>query len=180
MDQFNTGQLNAMTQFSAQAEMQVDQFNVANATAIAQSNVNWRREVNTANTTAANTAIMNDVNNRFKLTSQDMANRWQSLRDLANWNNQSIQNGLDRTNRLALGAMQSEAAKDAAYTEAMGQVIGYGVASGGGAGGTGQSLLQQGIGAAREVGGSAWDYVTGGTVGSDISAGWDVVTGWFD
>jgi hypothetical protein len=180
MDQFNAGQTNAMTQFSAQAEMQVDQFNVANATAIAQSNVNWRRQVNTANTTAANTAIMNDVNNRFKLTSQDMANRWQSLRDLANWNNQSIQNGLDRTNKLTLGAMQSEAAKDAAYTEAMGQVIGYGIAGGGGTAGSGTSLLQEGVGVAKDLGGSAWDYITDGSLAGDISAGWDVVTGWFD
>jgi len=127
MEQFNVGQTNAIAQFNSSMEQQTNQFNANMSSAIAQSNVNWRRQANLSDTAAVNAANMNDANARNSLTSQDMANRWQSARDLAHWSFQSSENEKDRVAKLTLGAVQAGATTDAAFTDAMGVVIGYGL-----------------------------------------------------
>ena len=202
ISQFNTGQFNAMSQFNSQMDAQVEQFNVSQASAIAQSNVAWRRAANTADTAAINSATMNDANNRFKLTSQDMANRWQSLRDLAHWSQQSSESGLDRQNRIALGAMEAQAANDVAYRNSIGNIVAYGL-QGGSAGGvaTSNSLIGKAtgaIGSAIGIGDTvdgvqgdasgAWAWAFGddgiggdsGAIGTVVDKSWSFITGLFD
>jgi hypothetical protein len=186
ISQFNAGQFNAMSQFNSQMDAQVEQFNVSQASAISQSNVAWRRSANTADTAAVNAATMNDANNRFKLTSQDMANRWQSLRDLAHWSQQSAESGLDRQNRIALGAMESDAAKDVAYRNSIGNIVAYGL-QGGSSGGvsTANTLLDKAV--EKGTGGldAAYQWAFDGDddtgfVSDAVETGWGFVTNWWD
>lgn len=181
VDQFNSGEVNGMGRFNSQLQVQVDQFNSTQASAIAQSNVSWRRQANLVDTAATNAANMNDANARNQLTSQDMSNRWQSARDLANWANQSEQNEMDRQTRLTLGAMQAEASRDAAYVTAMSKVVGYGINQAGGVGG----IIDEASGFlfGREEGeegaiGSIGDIL--GDVGESLSDGWTWLQKAFD
>lgn len=164
MSQFNTGQLNSISQFNTSAQIQADQFNANMSSAIAQSNVAWRRQANLSNTAAINTANLQDASARNALTTQDMSNRWQAARDLANWAQTSTQNELDRSNKLALGAMQAEAAVDAAFQQALGTVIGYGSQTG-----AGQKVIDTLVGAGTNLISGVAGSVFGGS--SDVDLG---------
>lgn len=144
--QFNTAQVNGMAQFNSQLstdlkkynasqQMQADVFNKQNQLAVAQSNVQWRRQVSTANTQMQHEANMQTAANKFQLGRDELANYWQNARDTANWAWQSSENAESRKVQLIINSqnnkaaadaakLQSNAAKEAGWANAIGAITG--------------------------------------------------------
>ncbi len=107
-EQFNVAQNNSMQQFNASMNTDREKFNANMRFAIDQSNVAWRRNVNTADTAAQNAANLQNAQNLFGLSQADLANEWQTARDIATWAFTTAENEKDRALSTALAAMQIE------------------------------------------------------------------------
>lgn len=107
-EQFNSAQNNAMQQFNASMATDREKFNSNMRFAIDQSNVAWRRNVNTADTAAQNSANLQNAQNLFGISQADLANEWQTARDVATWIFTTAENEKDRALSTALAAMQIE------------------------------------------------------------------------
>ena len=81
MEMLNAQMATDANKFNATNEQQRDQWNAANAQAIEQANMAWRRSSNTAETAAANAANQQNVQNSYNLSSLELGQMWQQLRD---------------------------------------------------------------------------------------------------
>tara|TARA_R110000764_G_scaffold204112_2_gene289356 strand:- start:2455 stop:5859 length:3405 start_codon:yes stop_codon:yes gene_type:complete len=129
-DQFNTTEKNRIAalnagnklqadQFSAQLEVDIskfnetqdlarDQWNASNAQAVEQSNKQWRRQANLSDTAAQNAANMQNAQMTFNLTSQELTQVWQQLRDEAAYIRQAFENEKQRKAQLTATAIGNE------------------------------------------------------------------------
>lgn len=135
-ERYNSGQINAMNQFNAEMKNQREQFNAQNQLIIDQSNAQWRREIATADTAAANRAA--ELNAKAVLDISDTAynNMWQYYGDTMEWAWQSGENEATRNSNYAMqilankaSAEEAAAARDAASSNAIGQLVGSVVSS---------------------------------------------------
>jgi len=129
-NQFNTTEKNRIAalnagnklqaeQFSAQLETDIakfnetqdlarDQWNASNAQAVEQSNKQWRRQANLSDTAAQNAANMQNAQMTFNLTSQELTQVWQQLRDEAAYIRQAFENEKQRKAQLTATAIGNE------------------------------------------------------------------------
>lgn len=114
-DQFEQQLETDIAKFNEQQDFQRDQWNAANAQAVEQSNIQWRRQSNLADTAAQNAANQQNAQISYNLTSQELTQVWQQLRDAAAYTRQSFENEEQRKAQLLATAIGNEkiAAKDA-------------------------------------------------------------------
>ncbi len=107
-DQF-TSQMEAdVAKFNEAQDFQRDQWNAANAQAVEQSNIQWRRQSNLVDTAAQNAANQQNAQMSYNLTSQELTQLWQQLRDEAAYVRQSYENEQQRKAQLLATAIGNE------------------------------------------------------------------------
>ena len=114
-----------VSKFNAESENQRRQWNAANAQAIEQSNIAWRRTSNLADTAATNAANQQNVQNEYNISSIELSQMWQQVRDEATFAHNTAQNYQNRVTQLygmALG--NAGAAASAAGPQATIDLIG--------------------------------------------------------
>ena len=94
--------------FNETTDFQREQWNAANAQAVEQSNVQWRRQANLADTAAQNAANQQNAQMTYNLTSQELTQVWQQLRDSAAYARQSYENEQQRKAQLLATAIGNE------------------------------------------------------------------------
>ena len=114
IEKFNKQMQQDISKFNEQQDLARDQWNAANAQAVEQSNVQWRRQANTADTAAQNAANQQNAQMSFNLTSQELTQVWQQLRDEAAYIRQSFENEEQRKAQLLATAIGNEAAAKSA------------------------------------------------------------------
>lgn len=103
-------QLNVqLDQFNAQIENQRDLWNTQNAQAIEQSNTEWRRQANTIDTAATNASNQAAAQMAYGLTTAELTNTWQQLRDEATYARTAYENEQQRITTLYATALANEA-----------------------------------------------------------------------
>jgi len=118
--QFNSAQTNAMAQFNQQVaadlstfnakkQSEADRFNSNNAIAVAESNANWRRDLDTQQTQIDNQTNLQNAQNVYALSSQELAQNWQTARDYASWYWQSSENYQARRVQFAINTQNNNA-----------------------------------------------------------------------
>ena len=113
-------QLNVqLEQFNEQMDQQRDMWNAQNAQAIEQSNTEWRRQANTINTAAENAANATAAQQAYGISSQELANAWQQLRDDASYARTAYENEEQRKTTLYATALANDPgeAGDAGYVD---------------------------------------------------------------
>jgi hypothetical protein len=110
INKFNKQMKQDISKFNEQQDLARDQWNAANAQAVEQSNVQWRRQANTADTAAQNAANQQNAQMSFNLTSQELTQVWQQLRDEAAYVRQSFENEEQRNAQLLATAIGNEEA----------------------------------------------------------------------
>jgi predicted chitinase len=100
-------------------DQQREIWNAQNAQAIEQSNIEWRRQANTINTAAENAANATAAQQAYGLSSQELANTWQQLRDDAAYARTAFQNEEQRKTTLYATALANDpgAAGDTNYID---------------------------------------------------------------
>ena len=146
-EQFNTTEKNRIAalnagnklqaeQFSEQLEADIakfnetqdlarDQWNASNAQAVEQSNTQWRRQANMADTAAENAANMQNAQMTFNLTSQELTQVWQQLRDEAAYIRQAFENEKQRKAQLLATAIGNEKVASKNSSDAYAWVDGF-------------------------------------------------------
>ena len=117
-DQFEAQLETDIAKFNEQQDFQRDQWNAANAQAVEQSNVQWRRQANLADTAAQNAANQQNAQMSYNLTSQELTQVWQQLRDSAAYARQSFENEEQRKAQLLATAIGTEKVAGRNATEA--------------------------------------------------------------
>lgn len=107
-DQFEAQLYADIDKFNEAQDFQRDQWNAANAQAVEQSNVQWRRQSNLADTAAQNAANQQNAQIAYNLTSQELSQVWQQLRDQAAYIRQSFENEQQRKAQLLATAIGNE------------------------------------------------------------------------
>jgi len=97
-----------IAKFNETQDFQRDQWNAANAQAVEQSNVQWRRQANLADTAAQNAANQQNAQISYNLTSQELTQVWQQMRDEAAYIRQSFENEEQRKAQLLATAIGNE------------------------------------------------------------------------
>ena len=97
-----------IAKFNGTQDFQRDQWNAANAQAVEQSNVQWRRQANLADTAAQNAANQQNAQISYNLTSQELTQVWQQMRDEAAYIRQSFENEEQRKAQLLATAIGNE------------------------------------------------------------------------
>ena len=97
-----------IAKFNEQQDFQRDQWNASNAQAVEQSNVQWRRQANLADTAAQNAANQQNAQISYNLTSQELTQVWQQMRDEAAYIRQSFENEEQRKAQLLATAIGNE------------------------------------------------------------------------
>ena len=97
-----------IAKFNETQDFQRDQWNAANAQAVEQSNVQWRRQSNLADTAAQNAANQQNAQISYNLTSQELTQVWQQMRDEAAYIRQSFENEEQRKAQLLATAIGNE------------------------------------------------------------------------
>ncbi len=108
VDKLNAQMSTDISKFNEQQDLARDQWNAANAQAVEQSNVQWRRQSNTADTAAQNAANQQNAQMSFNLTSQELTQVWQQMRDEAAYLRQSYENDEQRKAQLLATAIGNE------------------------------------------------------------------------
>ena len=108
VDKLNAQMSTDISKFNEQQDLARDQWNAANAQAVEQSNVQWRRQANTADTAAQNAANQQNAQMSFNLTSQELTQVWQQMRDEAAYLRQSYENDEQRKAQLLATAIGNE------------------------------------------------------------------------
>ena len=124
METVNTTEANDFSQFQASLKSEEAKFNAQNSLLIADSNVAWRRQINTANTAARNAATAQNVAQNYAMSTQQLAELWQTQRDVFSWANQVSENERDRAFALTVHAIDrseqmadsNKAGKNAMYS----------------------------------------------------------------
>jgi len=106
---FNNQLTSQYDQFNAQMDQQREIWNAQNAQAIQQSNIEWRRQSNTINTAAQNASNQAAAQMAFNLTSAELSNIWQQLRDEATYARTAFENEQQRITTLYATALSNEA-----------------------------------------------------------------------
>ena len=106
---FNNQLNTQLDQFNAQMDQQREIWNAQNAQAIQQSNIEWRRQANTINTAAQNASNQAAAQMAFGLTSAELSNIWQQLRDEATYARTAYENEQQRKTTLYNTALGNEA-----------------------------------------------------------------------
>lgn len=106
---FNNQLNTQLDQFNAQMDQQRELWNAQNAQAIQQSNIEWRRQANTINTAAQNASNQAAAQMAFGLTSAELSNIWQQLRDEATYARTAYENEQQRKTTLYATALSNEA-----------------------------------------------------------------------
>lgn len=119
----NAQTASTIDRFNSQMQNTVDQFNANQAQQIQQSNTQWLRTINTANTAAVNAANQANAQNLFNISQTAQANMWQEFRDEASWANTDSQNQLNRSQNLAVAALQSNTAMSLMNQQQQGQLF---------------------------------------------------------
>jgi len=121
---FNSQMSQDISKFNEQQDLARDQWNAANAQAVEQSNVQWRRQANTADTAAQNAANQQNAQMSFNLTSQELTQVWQQMRDEAAYIRQSFENEEQRKAQLLATAIgNEEAVQDAADISSLQNIL---------------------------------------------------------
>ena len=107
-DQFSAQMEADVAKFNEAQDFQRDQWNAANAQAVEQSNVQWRRQANLIDTAAQNAANQQNAQISYNLTSQEVTQLWQQLRDEAAYVRQSYENEMQRKAQLLATAIGNE------------------------------------------------------------------------
>jgi hypothetical protein len=97
-----------IAKFNEQQDFQRDQWNAANKQAVEQSNIQWRRQANMADTAAQNAANQQNAQISYNLTSQELTQVWQQMRDEAAYIRQSFENEEQRKAQLLATAIGNE------------------------------------------------------------------------
>ena len=108
VQKFNNQLTAQAEQFNAQMDQQREIWNAQNAQAIEQSNVEWRRQANTINTAAENAANATAAQQAYNLSTQELANTWQQLRDDASYARTAYENEQQRKTTLYATALANE------------------------------------------------------------------------
>lgn len=124
METSNVAQANDYSKFQGLIKSEEAKFNAQNKLLIASSNAQWRRQTNTANTAARNAATAQNVAQNFSMSTQQLAELWQTQRDVFSWANQVSENERDRAFALTVHAIDrseqladsSTASKNALYS----------------------------------------------------------------
>ena len=93
---FNNQLATQIAQYDNDVQFRTDSWNVANAQAVEQSNVAWRRKQNTLDTAAQNAANQQAAQFAYGITAAEQNYVWQSLRDNAAFNQQTMENTAER------------------------------------------------------------------------------------
>jgi len=119
VQKFNNQLTSQLEQFNAQMDQQREMWNAQNAQAIEQSNIEWRRQANTINTAAENAANATAAQQAYNLSTQELANVWQQLRDDAAYARTAYENDQQRKTTLYATALANDpgAAGDANYID---------------------------------------------------------------
>ena len=102
MDQFNVDQTNSIVKYNAKLQDAREKFNSNMQLQIEQANTVWRRSINTANTA--------EQNNGINMAAQ--ANLWQKYRDEVHYAHTISENAFQRSQQLALTALQNQFSKE--------------------------------------------------------------------
>ncbi len=119
VEKFNNQLVVQLDQFNESMDQQREIWNAQNAQAIEQSNIEWRRQANTINTAAENAANATAAQQAYGLSSQELANTWQQLRDDAAYARTAFQNEEQRKTTLYATALANDpgAAGDTNYID---------------------------------------------------------------
>tara|TARA_R100001460_G_scaffold44048_4_gene80596 strand:- start:8313 stop:11345 length:3033 start_codon:yes stop_codon:yes gene_type:complete len=119
VEKFNNQLTTQLDQFNAQLDSQREMWNAQNAQAIEQSNTEWRRQANTINTAAENAANATAAQQAYNITTQELANVWQQLRDDASYARTAFENEEQRKTTLYATALANDpgAAGEANYID---------------------------------------------------------------
>jgi hypothetical protein len=124
MQQFNAGEVNALTKFQEQVNNQRDMFNAQNQLVIAQANAQWRQQLATINNTAQNEANRQDALQANALTQKALDEIWQRERDLMAYAFTSAENAENRRVTLLQSELNAEAQEESAFSSALGYFAG--------------------------------------------------------
>ena len=108
VEKFNNQLMVQLDQFNAQIDQQREMWNAQNSQAIEQSNTEWRRQANTINTAAENAANATAAQQAYNITTQELANIWQQLRDDATYARTAFENEEQRKTTLYATALANE------------------------------------------------------------------------
>jgi len=108
VQKFNNQLTSQLDQFNAQMDQQREIWNAQNAQAIEQSNIEWRRQANTINTAAENAANATAAQQAYNLSTQELANVWQQLRDDSTYARTAYQNEQQRQTTLYATALSND------------------------------------------------------------------------
>ena len=89
-------------------DQQREIWNAQNAQAVEQSNTEWRRQANTINTAAENAANATAAQQAYNISSQELANAWQQLRDDATYARTAYENEEQRKTTLYATALAND------------------------------------------------------------------------
>ena len=107
-DRFNNQLAVQVDQFNSEMDQQREIWNAQNAQAVEQSNTEWRRQANTINTAAENAANATAAQQAYNLSTQELANTWQQLRDDASYARTAYENEEQRKTTLYATALANE------------------------------------------------------------------------
>jgi len=107
-DKFNNQLAVQVDQFNSEMDQQREIWNAQNAQAVEQSNTEWRRQANTINTAAENAANATAAQQAYNLSTQELANTWQQLRDDASYARTAYENEEQRKTTLYATALANE------------------------------------------------------------------------
>lgn len=116
-DKFNNQLTAQVDQYNSSMDQQREMWNAQNAQAVEQSNTEWRRQANTINTAAENAANATAAQQAYNLSTQELANTWQQLRDDATYARTAYENEEQRKTTLYATALANDpgAAGDTDY-----------------------------------------------------------------
>ena len=112
MDQFNVDQTNSIVKYNAKLEDAREKFNSNMQLQIEQANTVWRRSINTANTAEQNNANRINAASVLGINMAAQANLWQKYRDEVHYAHTISENAFQRSQQLALTALQNQFSKE--------------------------------------------------------------------
>ena len=112
MDQFNVDQTNSIVKYNAKLQDAREKFNSNMQLQIEQANTVWRRSINTANTAEQNNANRINAASVLGINMAAQANLWQKYRDEVHYAHTISENAFQRSQQLALTALQNQFSKE--------------------------------------------------------------------
>ena len=122
-DKFNNQLTAQVDQYNSSMDQQREMWNAQNAQAVEQSNTEWRRQANTINTAAENAANATAAQQAYNLSTQELANTWQQLRDDATYARTAYENEEQRKTTLYATALANDSG-EAGSTQYIDKLVG--------------------------------------------------------